>query len=154
MKETGWEADVSEARDTKTRIADTVDLLENEVDAWVSTSGAHGPWLVPLSFAWRDGQLVFATSADSRTVANLHDDSRVRVGLGTTRDVVVIDGIAQLDAVTSLSEREVAAFGAPDTDPRTWATAIVRVQPTRIQAWREENEIRRRTIMRTGKWLG
>ena len=152
VAQSATEADV--ARDARTRIADTIELLRNEVDAWVSTSGAHGPWLVPLSFAWHDGQLIFATSDDSRTVANLRQDPRVRVALGTTRDVVVIDGLSELSRVASLSQLEVAAFGDPDTDPRTWATATFRVRPDRVQAWREENEIRGRTIMRAGQWLG
>jgi hypothetical protein len=41
-----------------------------------------------------------------------------------------------------------------DWDPRTspgYLFAVLR--PTRIQAWRESNEIPGRTLMREGKWL-
>lgn len=140
-------------RDRRTRISDTLELLQTKVDAWVATSGPDGPWLVPLSFAWDGQQLIFATADDSRTAVNLRDDPRVRVCIGTTRDVVVVDGTAALGPVESLTDGEAAAFGNAGTDPRGWATVIVRLRPDRVQAWREANEIAGRTIMRDGEWL-
>lgn len=124
------------------------------MDAWVATAGPDGPWMVPLSFAWDGGRLLFATAADSRTVRNLAHDARVRISLGGTRDVVMVDGTAAVAPADSLTDDELALFGGFDSDPREWATAAIRVQPIRIQAWREENELAGRTIMEHGEWSG
>ena len=127
-----------EPRDREQRTRDTLaKLAEPAVDVWVATAASAGssadPYLVPLSLAWT-----------------------ARLALGPTRDVVVID--ARL-------ERSVSAAEAPDLaeqyarqadwDPRnagdTYRYLVLR--PERIQAWREANELRGRTLMRDGTWI-
>ncbi len=41
-------------RSTNERIADTVGRLENDIDAWVTSTNTERPWLAPLSFLWHD----------------------------------------------------------------------------------------------------
>jgi hypothetical protein len=128
--------------------------LENDVDAWLTSTDSRRPWLVPLSFIWHDGRLVFATDESSPTISNAKIASRVRIALGATRDVVLIDGDAAVEPSTDMSDAEVATYRRKNgSDPRGWADSILRVSPQRVQAWREENELRGRTLMRDGAWL-
>jgi hypothetical protein len=58
--------------------------------------------LVPLSFDWDGEALLLATPAESPTGMNLASTRTVRVGLGQTRDVSVIDGdveVLEIDAL-------------------------------------------------------
>ena len=52
------------------------------------------------------------------------------------------------------SSAEVEAYATKhNSDPHTWADSVIRVAPQRIQAWREENELAGRMIMRNGVWV-
>ena len=55
----------------------------------------------------------------------------------------------------SEAEEDLAFAAKTGFDPRLSAAAFLyfRVVPARIQAWREENELAGRTIMRDGRWL-
>lgn len=145
---------MAEARTLAQRVADTGARLETDIDCWVATAGATGPWLVPLSFLWRNDELLLATDAASLTGRNIAAAPLVRIGVGPTRDVVLIDGEARLTPITEMTEDEVEAYRAKcGSDPRGWADSLVRVRPVRVQAWREENELRGRHLMRDGRWL-
>jgi hypothetical protein len=80
---------------------------------------------------------------------------RCRVGLGPTRDVVMIDGTVEMLPIGSDPKLEDAHAAAAGFDPRAGSTEYVylRIEPTRIQAWRESNELADRVLMRGGKWL-
>lgn len=146
--------EMAEPRTRTQRIADSAALLEHVVDCWVATSGPDGAWLVPLSFVWWEDELLLATDRSSRTCRNIEADPRVRIGLGPTRDVVMLDGRAVLTAAADLTRDEVDAYVEKcGSDPRGWADTVVRVRLDRAQAWREENELRGRTLMRDGRWL-
>ena len=133
---------------------DTRQRLEHDVDAWVATTSPDSPWLIPLSFLWHEDRLLFATNANSPTAVNIGLVRRVRVALGTVRDVVIIDGDAELAPSATLSSAEVEAYTTKhNSDMRTWADTVIHVDPRRVQAWREENEIAGRTIMRIGVWV-
>jgi hypothetical protein len=133
---------------------DTRQRLDHDVDAWVATTSHDRPWLIPLSFLWHEDRLLFATNANSPTAVNIGLVRRVRVALGTVRDVVIIDGDADLAPSATLSSAEVEAYTTKhNSDLRTWADTVIHVAPRRVQAWREENEIAGRTIMRTGVWV-
>ncbi len=54
---------------------------------------------MPLSLAWIDERVVLATKAGSVTARNITSQGGVRLGLGPTRDVVMID--AELEHVYS-----------------------------------------------------
>src|SRR2546423_4392923 len=75
------------------RKADTLALLRTEVDCWVASADETGnAHLVPLSFYWDGAALVLATPRSSPTATNLIRAGLARVGLGQTRDVVLVDG--------------------------------------------------------------
>jgi hypothetical protein len=114
------------------------------------------PFLVPLSFCWDGSTLLLATPAGSPTGRNLKATGRTRLGLGPTRDVVMIEGTVETFTPAELGEGEADRFAAATGfEPRELATPYLyfRVRPTRVQAWREANELAGRELMRDGKWL-
>ena len=146
-------------RDARTRKADTLaKLREPAVDVWVASAADGAAHLVPLSLAWLDERVVVALDERSVTARNIGTVGAVRLGLGPTRDVVMID--AEL-------ERSVPVAGAPaelgdgyaaqaDWDPRRdtdGGYVYLVLRPVRVQAWREANELAGRTLMRDGAWL-
>ena len=143
-------------RSRSRRIRDTLRRLEHDVDAWVATADAGSPYLVPLSFLWDGVDLLFATPATSPTGRNLRATGRVRLAVGLTRDVVLIEGTAETLQPTDVGDDVADAFVAKaGFDPRasTVAYHYVRVQPQRLQAWREVDELADRDLMRDGQWL-
>jgi hypothetical protein len=141
-------------RSLEQRIADTKRLLEEGEDCWVATAAPDGnPHLVPLSFIWTDGALTLATSSASLTARNVAATG-LRIGLGDTRDVVMIDGEVTIEPVGEDPARTEAFVAALGWDPAADGEAVFMiVRPTRIQAWREVDELVERTLMRGGEWL-
>ncbi len=139
------------------RRRDTEHRLANDIDIWVASASADGaPYLVPLSFDWDGEALLVATPTDSPTGRNMAASGVVRLGLGHTRDVSMIEGdveVLELDALPrERGDRFVAHTGF---DPRTLATPYrwFRIVPRRVQAWREVDELPDRELMRDGRWL-
>jgi len=145
------------SRAQRQRRRDTELRLAHDVDLWVATASADGaPYLVPLSFDWDGEALLLATPAASPTGRNLAATRTVRLGLGPTRDVSMIDGDVELLAIDALPPDRADRFAArTGFDPRTLATPYrwFRSSPRRIQAWREANELEGRELMRDGRWL-
>jgi hypothetical protein len=149
-------------RDAHSRKADTLAKLRaRHADVWVasaSTDGAHPvAHLIPLSLAWIDECVVVAAPAEQQTARNITEHRTIRLALGPTRDVVMIDAVLErlirvADVPHDFAERYAAQA---DWDPRTAsaAYAYLVLRPRRIQAWREENELAGRTLMRDGTWL-
>jgi hypothetical protein len=144
-------------RDLRQRWADTQRLLAAEIDCWVATAGPGGsPWMVPLSFLWHDGEIVLATAAGSPTGRNWAGGAPVRVGLGAVRDVVLVEGAVRLVAAGEVDPVVGDAFAAKSGfDPRVLRSPYVYafVRPTLLQAWREENELADRDLVRDGEWF-
>jgi len=151
------------ARTAAQRKADTLaKLTAPAADIWVASAsgsgaGAAEAHLVPLSFGWVSDRIVLAVEAYSRTARNLVIGRRARLGLGPTRDVVMIDAdvVAVLDAGTAPAGVADGYAAQADWDPRAAGPGYVYLvlSPTRIQAWREANELRGRTLMRDGQWF-
>ncbi|NEB81159.1 pyridoxamine 5'-phosphate oxidase family protein [Streptomyces sp. SID14478] len=151
-------ADSAPARSAKQRKQDTLARLERDVDVWVATAGAQGgaPYLMPLSFLWQDGLVYVSTRATNPVARNLVATGQVQLTFGPTRDVVRIEGEAEV-----VPEAEVTtAFGdlfaqRSGFDPRAadGPYPYFRIRPLRIQAWREANELAGRDLMRDGTWL-
>ena len=146
------------ARTREQRQRNTLHRLEHDVDAWVATAGEEGgaPYLVPLSFLWDGGTLLVATEASSPTGRNLQATGRARLGIGPTRDVVLVEGTAEALAADALPGKVGDAFAAKTGfDPRGLAGRYLyfRISPRRIQAWREVDELAGRELMRDGEWL-
>ncbi|MEU0220956.1 pyridoxamine 5'-phosphate oxidase family protein [Streptomyces sp. NPDC006265] len=145
-------------RSAEQRKRDTLHRLDHDVDAWVATAdGASGtPYLVPLSFLWNGSYLLFATLASSPTGRNLAACGRARVGIGPTRDVVLVEGTVETVQPGELTEQDAELFAAKTGfDPRRLATPYLyfRVVPQRVQAWREADELDGRELMCDGRWL-
>jgi hypothetical protein len=144
------------------RRADTLaKLAAPAADAWVATAAADGgqaaPYLVPLSLAWVDERVVLATEADSVTFRNITGSRRARLGVGPTRDVVMIDAEMERaygpdEVPAGLAQRYAEQA---DWDPRKAGGRMrfLVLRPVRIQAWREVNELAGRTLMRGGEWI-
>jgi hypothetical protein len=144
-------------RSRSERRADTLALLTGQVDCWVASASASGDaYLVPLSFVWNGSRLVLATAAATRTARNLERAGRIRLALGTTRDVVMIDGVVDIVDGEAIAPALADAFArGTGWEPRQEAAPYVYllVTPRRIQAWREENELPDRTLMEDGRWI-
>lgn len=133
-------------------------LAAPATDVWVATAtAAAGAHLVPLTLAWIDERIVLATEAGSITARNLLSERRARLGLGPTRDVVMIDAVLEQDygleeVPADLAEQYAAQA---DWDPRASGEGMrfLVLRPTRVQAWREADELAGRTLMRGGRWI-
>ncbi|MEW9549678.1 pyridoxamine 5'-phosphate oxidase family protein [Nonomuraea sp. NPDC050783] len=149
--------DAPPARTREERLRDTRAKLEGEIDLWVATSGSpDGVHLVPLSYLWDGSTILISTPRASVTGRNLLADGRVRLSLGRTRDVVLIDGTAEPVDLADLPPGTGDAFAArTGFDPRELAEPYqyFLIRPRRVQAWREANELRGRDLMRDGHWL-
>ncbi len=143
-------------RSLEQRRRDTEHRLEHDVDLWVATASEDGaPYLVPLSFDWDGEAVLVSTNATSPTGRNLAAGT-VRLGLGETRDVTMIDGDVEVLAIDALPAEQADRFAArAGFDPRQAGPAYrwFRLAPRRIQAWREVNELPGRDLMRDGRWL-
>ena len=147
----------ADPRSRAERRRDTEHRLAHDVDVWVASASPEGaPYLVPLSFDWDGEALLLATPTDSPTGRNLAATRTVRVGLGHTRDVSMIEGGVEVLAIDALPHERGDRFAArTGFDPRAERTPYswFRVVPRRIQAWREVNELPDRELMRDGRWL-
>jgi hypothetical protein len=147
----------TEPRSRAQRRRDTEHRLSHDIDLWVaSASEDGGPYLVPLSFDWDGEALLLATLTNSPTGRNLAASRSVRLGLGETRDVSIIEGeveVLEIDELPpEIGDRFVTRTGfdpREESPPFRW----FRVLPRRIQAWREANELAGRDLMRDGRWL-
>jgi hypothetical protein len=147
----------ADPRERSARRQDAERRLHHDVDVWVASASKDGlPYLVPLSFDWDGEALLLATAAESPTGRNLTATRTVRLGLGVTRDVVMIEGEVQILDINDLPSQDGDRFATrTGFDPRT-STQLYRwfrVRPRRIQAWREENELAGRELMKDGRWL-
>jgi len=143
-------------RTTEQRRQDVLYRLGHDVDAWVATTdtATGAPRLTPLSFLWHDDALIYSTLGTSPTAHNLATNPSVQVGIGLTRDVVLVQGTVEVLATVSdeLGDEFAAKAGF---DPRALSAPYpyFRLTPRTIQVWREEDELTGRWLMRDGVWL-
>ncbi|HET6953924.1 MAG TPA: pyridoxamine 5'-phosphate oxidase family protein [Acidimicrobiales bacterium] len=153
---------VEPPRPTAERVRHVLARLATDVDLWVATAAPDGtPHLVPLSFLWHGERIWLATAEHSPTVGNLRAGRRdgrgapVRLALDGVRDVVAIEGLADLVASTEVDPAVADAYVPhcgwdPRGDPQnTWVV----VTPATVRSWREANELPGRVVMRDGAWL-
>lgn len=146
-------------RNLRQRRRDTMQRLEHDVDAWVATAdpSTGTPYLVPLSFLWDGRTLLFATTAGSPTSRNLQATGKARVGLGPTRDLVLVEATLQSTVASEDIPGDVGDAFAAKTgfDPRDLSPPYLffHLHPQRVQAWREADELAGRDLMRNGHWL-
>lgn len=145
------------ARTIAQRVKDSIAKLEAGGDAWLATSGPAGPHLVPLSLAWdsANGDLIFCVEQGTLTSRNIAIEPSVRVGIGPTRDVLMIDGTARITGlVKDDNPLAVSFYEKAGWDPLLNGDNLIfiRVTPSRMQAWREVDEAANRTLMINGTW--
>jgi hypothetical protein len=144
-------------RSRERRRRDTEHRLTHDIDVWVASASADGvPHLVPLSFHWDGDTLLVATPAASPTGRNLATSRTVRVGLGPTRDVTMIEGGVEFLEIDALPRQRGDRFATrTGFDPRELRTPYrwFLISPRRVRAWREANELADRDLMRDGVWL-
>jgi hypothetical protein len=113
--------------------------------------------MVPLSFYWDGRDILIATPTGSPTGRNLRETGRARVGIGPTRDVVMVEGtVVEITAAADVPADLGDTFAArAEFEPRGLTTpySYYRIRPRRIQAWREADELAGRDLMRDGDWL-
>jgi hypothetical protein len=144
-------------RGLEERLRDTQAKLETDIDLWVATAGSGGAHLIPLSYLWDGSTFLISTPRASATGRSLLANGLVRLGLGPTRDVVIVDGTAEPVDVAELGPATGDAFAAKTGfDPRELDEPYqyFLIRPARIQAWREASELTGRDLMRDGRWLG
>ena len=147
----------SNVRTTGQRKMDAIDKLEGDLDVWVATADDQGvAHLVPLSLCWHDGEVIVATELQSRTARNVTKSAQARLALGSSRDVVMIDASASVVDTLSADPAIVHAYRErtgwdPGGEVGNWV--YLRLQPRKVQVWREVDEIAGRTVMRDGTWL-
>ncbi|WP_432112283.1 pyridoxamine 5'-phosphate oxidase family protein [Streptomyces sp. YPW6] len=145
-------------RSREQRTQDVLERLRQDEDSWVATASPDGvPTLVPLSFLWEDGTgtLVMATRRTNPTAVNVTPRGPIRITLGHTRDVVLIEGEARIVEAADLPTATKDAFAAKlrGWRPHGPRWVFLRVTPRTVRAWREENELADRDLMHTGTWL-
>ncbi|WUH91573.1 pyridoxamine 5'-phosphate oxidase family protein [Streptomyces sp. NBC_00433] len=145
------------ARGRVERKRNALRLLETELDVWVATADAAGvPTLMPLTYLW-DGEAVWlSTRPTNPTGANLAASGAVRLCLGTTRDVVHIEGAATDFTAGELPDGVGDAFAAKDGwDPRKEPDRydFYRVALVELRAWGTVAELKGRLLMKDGRWL-
>src|ERR687894_3323752 len=135
----------ADPRSRAQRRRDTEHRLAHDIDVWVATASPDGgPYLVPLSFDWDGEALLVATPTASPTGTNLAANRTVRLGLGGTRDVSMIDGEVEVLEIDALPRERGDRFATrTGFDPREEAAPYrwFRISPRRVQAWREVNEL-------------
>lgn len=135
---------------------DSIHRLEHDKDVWMATGSAAGGHLVPLSLCWHDGEVLVAVADRSVTSTNVRTGGRARLALGDTRDVVMIDAAGVVVEHGTASEPLFDAFVARtrwDIRAEGGSYVLIRLRPERMQAWRNEEEIGGRTLMKDGRWL-
>jgi len=146
-------------RSPEERKADALSKLAAvDTNVWVASASPTGAvHLVPVSHTWNGSRIVLATGPRSRTVSNVIANRRARLALGETRDVVTIDvvlieAVPASEAPAPLAEGYAAQAGwDPRTDPDNYVYLVL--GPERIEAWREDEDLAGRTVMRNGEWV-
>lgn len=151
-----WQGEeMDQARTLLERRDAALERLGSGGNLWLATaSDGRGPHLIPVSFWWDGTRLTTATFENSRTLSNVHAEPRVRVSIGTTSDVLMIDAVAAVVAAADLEESAVEGYEQASGVPRsTPGFVYLQLTPTRIQVWRGPGELSGRTVMRAGVWL-
>jgi hypothetical protein len=96
---------------------DALDRLEHDIDAWVATADDESgtPLVLPLSLLWQGVTSLIATPASSPTSRNLQAH---RLGIGPTRDLVLIQGTVHALAATEIPGEVGDAFAAKPASTR------------------------------------
>lgn len=144
------------ARPLLDRRAAALEHLRSNSNLWFATaSDERGPHLIPVSYWWDGTRLTTATFENSRTFKNVRAQPKVRVAIGSTGDVLIVDATATIVAVTDIDPAAADAYArASGNDPRSVSGfTYIQLAPERMQVWRGPAEFAGRTVMHRGVWL-
>lgn len=143
-------------RSNAERVADTITALEQQSECWIATGRPDGSaHLIPLSFAWDGAKILLATFTDSVTTRAVSSTGRVQFSLPSTTDVVLIDADAAVREVGELADHLYERFvRQAGFHPRRTVDrfSFLVLTPVRVLAWRSEEELIGREIMKAGVW--
>jgi hypothetical protein len=99
-----------------------------------------------------------ADHGDVREQPNLEECSAqptVRVAVGSTGDVLIVDATATIVAVTDIDPGAAEGYAqASGNDPRSVpGFTYIQLAPEGMQVWKGAQEFAGRTVMRHGVWL-
>lgn len=146
----------AQARPLPERREAAIEHLRSHSNLWLATaSDGRGPHLIPASYWWDGSRLTTATFEDSRTLKNVRAQPKVRVSVGSTSDVLMIDAAAVIVAVAGIDPAAAEGYArASRNDPRSVPGFVyIQLTPQRMQVWRGAAEFSGRTVMRGGTWL-
>lgn len=142
-------------RDASQRKTDTIARLDGDADVWVATASAGRPHLVPLPLAWDGAHVILATPANSPAARNAAASGQIRLALGTSRDVTIIEAAAEVRPCAEAADPIARCYAArTGWDPRheDMPHVYLVAAPRTMHAWSSLAEITGRTIMRDGQW--
>ncbi len=143
-------------RTASQRRRDALDALRRGDDVWVaSPNGDRTAHLIALSYLWHGTRLTMATPLASKTARNLMRAGWARVALASTRDVVIVEGAittTAIDANGTLRRAHAEATGF-DAGAEPEEYAFLQLAVSRMEAWRDVEELKGRAIMRHGRWV-
>ncbi|MEC3918607.1 pyridoxamine 5'-phosphate oxidase family protein [Nocardia sp. CDC160] len=147
---------MSHIRNLVERREAAVERLRSNMDnLWLATADEmRGPHLIPVSYWWDGGRLLTSTFDGSRTLRNIESQPHVRVALGSTTDVVMIDAVARIVGRADVDDAAADGYARASRIPRSApGFTYIYLVPERIQVWRGPAEFSGRTVMRAGVWL-
>ncbi|MEL6524089.1 MAG: pyridoxamine 5'-phosphate oxidase family protein [Chloroflexota bacterium] len=105
---------------------------------WLSSTRPDGrPHVVPIAAIWHDEALYFSLSLTSVKGRNISQQPRVAIHLESSRNVVILEGVAQPADNASIRDTvlpryiERYNFTPPVTENNQW----LNVHPDRVLAW-------------------
>jgi hypothetical protein len=86
---------------------------------------------------------------------NVKAQPKVRVAIGSTGDVLMVDAIATITAAADIDPAVADGYAqASGNDPRSVpGFTYIQLSPQRMQVWKGPTEFAGRTVMREGAWL-
>jgi hypothetical protein len=143
-------------RTTLQRKKHALSKLERDLDVWVATASDEGKaHLIPLSLHWDGARVIVTTPLDSVTTRHVLKSHQARLALGDMRDVVLLDVLAEVEAVSGHDDVSDSFKARNGWDPRDSSREYVYLlmMPQRVLVWESEEELEGRDVMKQGKWL-
>ena len=144
-------------RDIATRKKDVLETLAKNGRFWLGTADVTGrPHVIAVSAWWESEALVMATLGTSRTARNIETNPRVTLATGAFNDAIVIHAqMIESSAVEDSPELAKGFKAALGWEPSEVSPGWIffRLRPTKIQAFRDYEEIEGRDVMVRSRWL-
>ena len=144
-------------RDVATRKKDVLETLAKNGRFWLGSADPAGrPHVIAVSAWWESDALVIATLGSNRTARNIEMNPRVTLATGAFNDAIIIH--AQMIESRAVEDSQDIAQGfkkAMGWEPSEVGSGWVflRLRPTKIQAFRDFEEIEGRDVMIRSRWL-